>query len=337
MNDQSSFRPWGELEWALGLSTQRRWNFYGCFGTEDRSVHGLCEFKRLGLLEAHRMIQIRDTVPMIAKDEETAHFRLRDHCRLAGLELAPKIFDLQGFTTSWSNEIDDISSGSVCLDISSMPKRFFFVYLKRLLKNPKTKDLVIIYTKPNRYTRNALSGNADQWAALSGFSCDDPDIEKEANARLIVNAGFAADGLREHLDGSGPELQVDLLIPFPTMPWKSVARSWESARVIEQGLQIEDRTGKGRERLSYHRVGALDTPSAFDMLLRLTQDGSFPSALAPLGPKPISVAMCILASQSPNFPVYYAQPKSYAIDYSTGSETIYAYWIKHSGKNLYAL
>ena len=333
MNDHSPFRPWGELDWALGLSQPRRWNFFGCFGTEDRSVHGLCEFQRSGLLASHRMIQIQDTVPLMVEEGKLAHARLLEYCRSAGLGLAPKVFDLQGSTTSWIGEIDDISGGSVCLDISSMPKRFFFVYLKRLLQNSKTKDLVVIYTKPNRYTKVALSGNADEWAALSGFSCDDPDIERSANARLIVNAGFAADGLREHLDGSSPELQVDLLIPFPAMPWKSVARSWESARVIEEGLQIEGKTGRGRERLAYHRVGALDMPSAFDMLLGLTRDGKLPTALAPLGPKPISVAMCILASLSPTFPVYYAQPKSYAIDYSSGCDKVYGHFqklIKHA-------
>jgi len=81
----------------------------------------------------------------------------------------------------------------------------------------------------------------------------------------------------------------------------------------------------------------LQTSTAFETILRLTNEGKVPAVFAPLGPKPISAAMCLIASQIQHFPVYYAQPKSYAVDYSSGSGKTYAYWIKHDGINLYEL
>jgi hypothetical protein len=52
--------------------------------------------------------------------------------------------------------------------------------------------------------------------------------------------------------------------------------------------------------------------------------------------------MCLYAALSGS-PVYYAQPKVYRPDYSVGiaksngAEQIFAYWIKHDTKSLFAI
>lgn len=129
------------------------------------------------------------------------------------------------------------------------------------------------------------------------------------------------------------KLNLDILVPFPAEPWQSVRRSWKSAHEIEKELGGVN----SDRRPNYHRVPALDASAAFERLLSLTNSGKQPSALAPLGPKPTSLAMCLLVSQTDRHPVYYAQPKTYAINYSEGYEKTYAYWIKHDGEGLYSL
>lgn len=144
-------------------------------------------------------------------------------------------------------------------------------------------------------------------------------------------------GLIEHLADRTDGFSPSILIPFPAEPWSSVRRSWESARSIEESLQVSKEDGAGGRTPTYRRVGALDASSAFDVLLGLTSRGKEAAALAPLGPKPISLAFCLLASQSDKHPIYYAQPKAYAVNYSEGYEQTYAYWVKHEGENLYAI
>lgn len=339
MSVKQKFRPWGELAWTLGLSTPRRWRFFGCVGPEERSVKALIEFCRLGFLENYEMLRIIDTTPEdLAKEDVEIRKRLLE-CNTAGcpVQLNEIALDAPLMNSVWRSKFSFPSETSFCLDISSLPKRFFFRVIKAVLASPQVKDFVIVYSKPSSYASRALSSDPDPWRAITGFMCDDPEQETKAASRLIVGAGFAVDGLREYLEGRNDGIQVEVLIPFPAGPWRSVHRSWESAKEIEESLAADPDNENVGVKPSYHRVGALDTSTAFDTLLRLTRVGESPAAFAPLGPKPMSVAMCLLASQAGHFPVYYAQPKTYAVDYSSGCDKIYAYWIKHNGVNLYSI
>lgn len=85
--------------------------------------------------------------------------------------------------------------------------------------------------------------------------CDDPELEVQAASHLIVGAGFAVDGLREHLEGRDDAMRVDVLIPFPAESWQSIRRSWSSAQEIFSSLEVDSESG---------------------------------TSLAPLGPKPVS-------------------------------------------------
>lgn len=89
-----------------------------------------------------------------------------------------------------------------------------------------------------------------------------------------------------------------------------------------------------------------DVPSIFDALCTFTDDGRRTSALAPFGPKTVSLAMCLFAIAADRarrgaVPVYYTQPRRYAIDYTTGIKEvkgvpdIKAYCVRHSGRDLY--
>ncbi|MFU8892692.1 MAG: hypothetical protein ACNA8L_03600 [Luteolibacter sp.] len=339
MSTTYQFRPWGELTWTLGLSAPRNWRLLGCVAAEERSVAALLALHQMQALERVEMLRILDPEPTDAAAEESFIRQRLDACAVAGVQCQPDTTTLDAplQNPAWRKRLAFPQNTSLCLDISSLPKRFFFPIIKAALLSPNVCDFLILYTKPRNYPDGPLASNPRDWATLTGFGCEDPDNQIAAAARLIVGAGFAVDGLHDHLEGQGSRMEVDVLIPFPAEPWTSVRRSWESARTIEEALGADPDNELAEVKPIHHRMGALDTSTAFDRLRILTQNGTSHAALAPLGPKPLSVAMCLLATQSDRFPVYYAQPRTYALDYSTGCETTYAYWIKHQGNNYYKI
>ncbi|MCG3195735.1 MAG: hypothetical protein GHCLOJNM_00202 [bacterium] len=283
------------------------------------------------------MLRVIDTEPADSAAEEV---RIRERlasCTTEGLSIQPTEVALEAplQNAAWKQKFDFSPVTHFCLDISSLPKRFFFQAIKSALTSPSVRDFLIVYSTPLSYPEGALSGNCRDWGAITGFGCVDPDKQRVAASRWIVGAGFAVGGLHVHLEGRGSGINVDVLIPFPAEPWRSVRRSWESARAIEEALGSDPENSMSEVKPRFHQVGALDTCTCFDKLLSLTQHATTAAALAPLGPKPLSVAMCLLASQADHYPVYYAQPKTYALNYSSGFRTTYAYWIKHDGVNLY--
>lgn len=333
------FRPWGELEWTLSLSARRSWRFFGCISPEVRSTSALLKVHQMNLLDSIEMLRIVDTVPENSIDEEALISTRLATCIEEGCPVEPTTVALEAplQNADWKKRFSFPADTSFCLDISSMPKRFFFQAIKASINAPNVRDLLVVYSKPVNYPEGPLSANHRDWETITGFGCEDPDKLIDAASHLIVGAGFAVEGLHDYLEGGSGEIDVNVVIPFPAEPWRSVRRSWETARLIEEALGAD--AGKGLSELKpvYHQVGALDTSTAFDKLLDLTKRGQSPATLAPLGPKPLSVAMCLLASQAGHFPVYYAQPRTYRLEYSSGFKTTYAYWIKHDGVNLYAL
>jgi hypothetical protein len=339
MNGKQPFRPWGELSWVLSLSTPKRWHFIGCLGTEERSLEALLQLYATDILSGFDMLRIHDTSPTDGQQEHAEIAKRLARCSEAGISLNAEDFDLNAPLNNayWQTRLRGTSAKNICVDVSCLPKRFFFPLIKAAITSSAIENFLILYSKPGAYPSKELSSNPDPWKTIDGFMCDDPDVEKTAATHLIINPGFAVEGLRSYLADCDHRIKLDILIPFPAEPWRSVRRAWESARDIEECLQI-DREGRHHAPMpDYHRVSALDTSTAFESLLRLTSRGNSPAALAPLGPKPISVAMCLLAAQTDRHPVYYAQPKSYANDYSTGFEKTFSYWVKHEGDNLYEL
>ena len=109
--------------------------------------------------------------------------------------------------------------------------------------------------------------------------------------------------------------------------------------------EVENRNLRAEDRWQIH---TFDVPSAFEALRRVTKDGQRSCALAPFGPKTLSLAMCLFAlaaSRAGREPVhiYYSQPRRYAIDYTSGVgeidgvPDIKAYCLRIDGRDLYSL
>jgi hypothetical protein len=214
---------------------------------------------------------------------------------------------------------------NIVLDVSTLPKRFFFPFLKMLLKkNADVQNLIVTYTSPLEYTREKLAENFDQWDHLPLFS---GSYENAKSQIMIINVGFEPFGLQEQVDQGGGGLPIKLLFPFPAPP-QAFLRSWELVRRLQERRLLGS--------LPLYRTDAKDVGDAFDRIVSLTDNGNRKVLLAPFGPKPISVAMCIFATLTES-PVFYSQPTVYHPQYSSGVGAVWAYCLRLNGRDYYQI
>lgn len=326
-----SYRPWGSIDWALSLSSQKQWYFVGAIGTEERSLGSWTEMHRLGVIVGELFAEIRDI------DSE----KYRDR-NLSALEERRKVFTKAGGNIAaihnfglmdehfrideFANKVD-LANTSVVLDITSMPKRFFFLLLKSFVLDDKVRNLLVTYTLPESYANDApLYEDIEPWKVFPGFGGNgsEPDM-------WIVSVGFLVESLRKYVGDNLQEKKMKILVPFPS-PLAALRRSEQSVSDLEQGQPVN--------RFDKYRVDTLDMSAAFDRIRSLDSDPKRHLAFAPLGPKPTSAAMCLYALQQ-DCSVYYPQPTIYHPEYSKGirnndpSNAVCTYWVKHEGEFLY--
>jgi hypothetical protein len=328
------YRPWGLLDWTLSISAPRRWFFIGALGTEDRSLAAWTWVKELGVESGRTVVQVNpiDATRFCARTRTRLDERRKQFVASGGNELEIKSLGLLAEAFQIEDLALDLSrkSPAVVLDISSLPKRFFFPLLRSFARCEEIRDLVVTYTCPRAYqTEDKLSEGAGKWDYLPGFL----GAEKKSEV-LIAAVGFMVDSLQGHLSGEEAHPAVQLLIPFPATP-SAVRRSWESVFNLQ--------STRSADKFVKHRVDANDMSAAFDRICSIGRNRNVDAlAFAPFGPKPISAAMCLYAAQRDSA-VHYPQPDGYHPDYSIGVATVNgkpfvnAYWIKHEGKNLYTV
>ena len=326
------YRPWGSIDWTLSLGSPTTWHFVGTFGTEQRS---LCSWKHLNALRVLGSYQLADIKAIdsikyrdrirIALEARKSEFLAEggDLSQLYDMELMTELFQIMEFA-----KLAVRNGPSIILDVSSLPKRFFFPILRHLVNSPKVTDLVLTYTLPSGYAPNnePLYEDIEIWKEIPGFG------STLTHEHWVVSVGFLVESLRNYLS-SNPTERMRVLVPFPSS-LTSTRRTWEAVANLQQ--DHED------ERFEKFRVDPLDISSAFERICSIAGDTPIPLSFAPFGPKPTSVAMCLYATQR-GTSVYYPQPLIYNPDYSVGIygnspiDAIHAYWIKHDSENLYAL
>jgi hypothetical protein len=326
------YRPWGPIDWSLSLSSKKQWHFVGSIGTEERSLCAWSYLKRNDLFVSDMLFEVQD----VDSEKYRERIRIALEARRNQLKLdggnAEKIITIELMAESFRiSEVAKTAVGggeSVILDITSIPKRFFFPMLRELVTSNGVRDLVVTYTSPADYANDApLYEDIEPWRVLPGFGGGRtrPDI-------WIVSVGFLVESLRQYV-GDNPQDKMKVLVPFPA-PLAVLRRTWESIANLEHG--------HSSDRFDKHRVETLDLSAAFDRIYSLASNPARHVAFAPFGPKPTSAAMCLYAIQR-NSSVHYPQPTVYHPDYSKGirnndpATAISAYWIKHQGEFLYSL
>lgn len=331
----SHYRPSGPLHWFLNRINPRDWSCLGCLGTEERSLSALRELNSESTVSTRRLLRIKDKPSRFRGQIQAAvGEREAEFLSLGGTPadvVDVDLFAQHGEIVSVLTDFVDAATESVVLDVSSLPKRFFFPFLRQLYRTDaaRVKDIVVTYGTPIRYPEGPLAENFNDWAHLPLFG---GKYSAERPSMLVVSVGFQALGIQEQLKGE-PEVPIKLLLPFPA-PTKAFQRSWELLRQL--------RHNRNAEAFETFRASANSVSDTFDRLVSLTDGGQKVADLAPFGPKPMSVAMCLFASLTES-QVFYTQPSVYRPDYSSGAAhvdghpVVHAFAIRLAGRDLYSL
>jgi hypothetical protein len=328
------YRPWGAVEWSLALGSPKKWHFIGAVGTEERSLCSWSYLRSLNVISGETFAQIHDVDSEKYRERnrialETRRLELRNKGGSLNSVISFNLMDELFRINEFAQRAGGVSE-SVVLDITSLPKRFFFPLLRHLVKNSKVRNLLVTYAAPECYAEDApLYEDIESWKNLPGFGGSGNDKPEQ----WVVSVGFLVESLRREIKDN-PGHQVKVLIPFPA-PLAVLRRTWKSIADMEEGYENHNRFEK-------FRVDTLDMSAAFDRICSLANDPPKNLAFVPFGPKPTAAAMCLYALQREDVSsVHYPQPTVYHPDYSKGirdgspATAVNAYWIKHEGELLY--
>ena len=336
MTVSKTFRPWGPIQWLLPKLPGEKWSLLGVLGTEDRCVATLAALR--SNLRISRLLKILDPhmSPLSAFEGRfnTIQARMEENgvspVDVRSVDLLQDIDTIRDELASFLT-----ASGSrVVLDITSMPKRWFFPLIRFLLESSDVKTLVVTYSSAMRYD-DQLSSDPLPLAPIPTF--DEPRL-LESYDELVVGVGFAPLGLKDLFEADIGKIRY--LFPFPPGP-PNFFRNWQFLRTLE--AEVENRNLRAEDRWQVHMY---DVPSAFEALCSVTNGACRTSALAPFGPKTLSLAMCLFAlaankAKKEPVHVYYTQPRRYGVNYTTGigqangSADIKAFCIRIDGRDLY--
>lgn len=323
-------RPWGPIEWLLP-KLPRRGNvvrFLGCLASEERCLATPLLAHSAG---AGSLVLIRvDDPPSRYSKVITTRIRQRQ-ALLKARGLQPAIEGLSLFAPDQA--IADVFESSFCgdlaakvtlwLDITSLPKRFFFFLIKLAMSDRRVDNLLVLYSQPapGRYTREHLAEDPEGVRPLPGFG----PVKGEPDT-LILALGFEALGLPSLLgEYRDRQREIRALLPFPPgQPYSR--RIWST--LLNSGVDAR--------ASDIRRVNAVDTFDTYEQLVQLASPTAAevrerPPALAPYGPKPVSVGMCMYSLET-GAPVFYTQPRTYHPDYTIGIGKTWAYCLKLGGR-----
>jgi hypothetical protein len=334
------YRPWGSLQLLTRGFVGQNWGFVGCASMEERSPSTYLSLRDIGNIESSLVFRIEDEKSRFW-DQVEQKTDVNENVFLNNGLMSTSVVrrNLTAPFGLYANDIDHFlqkfSGKNIIVDISSMPKRIFFFLIKRLLTS-NLENIVVTYAEPEKYSDQPLAENPQMWAPLPSFA----GPRRPPNERsLIIALGYEPLGLPDLvLSGEFASARVALLFPFPSSP-ERVSKNWKFARDLFPNIE--------NSSVEIKRVDGINVPEVFDTIGTLTDFGERFAILAPFGPKPISLAMALYASQvnihHEHCSVSYTQPTVYNPDYSSGvkmvggTPLINSYAVRIRGHNLYDL
>ena len=348
MGSSSPIRPTGSIQWLLPkLDLASRWTILGTISAEERWMAAATECRKLAVNSEVRFLRIAPgqtsgSVDWVleTKRQISANSKVALSCFGAGSVPYDSVLNaIDHDIIELSGRIANDCSPNVVLDVSTMPKRFFFPILTRLCEHTQIQTLVVTNTTPIEYAKE-LAGDAEEWRSLPIY-CGE-NFEATSDVTLIIGVGYHPFRVQEILERSRAQrLGIKLILPFPSLHpgwienWKfvhSIVTEWSTATA----------------RIPVVRVPVQDVSLAFDALRQHSQDGKAAAVImAPFGPKALSVAMSLLgvARGLKGLPteIGYTQPQRYNPDYSKGIAAedgiprVTGFCVRLNGRNLYSL
>jgi hypothetical protein len=336
---RGEFRPWGQLNWVLQRLSPKKWSLLGCIGAEDRSlscwsvINEADAIKNILMLEVHD--EHADDAPHSKYFEtmtELLESRRQEFLSKGGGESDIERFylsDFYGRIMDSANQFIDSAGKNVIVDISSLPKRFFFPIIRLLMTSDSIQNLIATYTIPRKYSETQLAEDQQISGYLPTYLPPDDYDRSDLDQVLIVGLGYEPLGIRQVLEGK----EFHLLFPYPSLP-PGGQRNWEFVLHLNPLIKHQP-----------ERVHIYDVSETFERILSITNQGSRYAVLAPYGPKPMSLAMCLYAvsarSGVPPPAVFYTQPRAYNPEYCKGVKIerglpkVLAYCLRLKGKCLF--
>jgi hypothetical protein len=211
-------------------------------------------------------------------------------------------------------------ASTIVMDITSLPKRYFCFFLKRLLLLEHFQNVVVTYTipAPHGYTHDPLAEDPMSYDHLPGYAA----ALQPGPRALVVSVGFEALNIRNLLEVySDKQRDIRFIFSFPP-GGGAIRRQWDTLR--RMGLDARD-----IDRENVEIIAAWDAEQVFKTLERW-YPGSEALILAPFGVKSHSLGMALFALKHDSG-LYYTQPKAYNPDYSRGQGQTMAYVVKWQG------
>jgi hypothetical protein len=206
----------------------------------------------------------------------------------------------------WEAELTECAS--VLLDVSTLAKPVMFPLLRLLREDFGVQVLAVANSVPAAYSRRLtyeIGGVGD----VAGFN---GDLRADRQNALIAVLGFDGDKLEKVVD------YEDFQVVVPVVGFPAFHAGLQDRTICENARVLKTRADDNR--VVY--CPTLD-PAAAVRKLREIRDGlsSYNVCFAPLGPKPMAVAVAEVARET-NSRVVVAYPQAYSPSYSTDvSET----------------
>jgi len=332
-----SYNPWGNIDWIIDKLTHiEKWNFLGVVSTEERSLGAWMWLKDKGKLNNFEMWKIKDVdnppSPFKEFTEKEYLKNEKNYFRNGGQKLLEfALLESDGNASEFFNLFIKKTEGDLILDISAMPKRWFFPIIRNCIENPKIKNLLVTYTIAKFYSKK--QGEESQaWKYFPSFG-ELPEREKIEKI-YIISAGYQPLSLPEWISQYESSKKY-ILFPFPASI-TGYTRIWDFIRKLEADCFNYNNNFK----IIY--VSGFNLPliySTIKNIIELEKDKE--PIFIPYGPKPVSLAFAIISSMK-HFPVGYTQPWYYNPYYSIGFEETHkkapktmTYLLKENGNLLY--
>lgn len=314
------------------------WSLFGVVATEDRCTATVNAMQNK--LDSKRFIKIIDPhsegKPRFDKKFEKVEQQLFDICVDSNeIQIVGLLDDIDTIRDQVENFMVK-SNPNIVLDITSMPKRWFFPVIRFILAERRVNTLIVTYSAAKSY-EDKLSLDPESLQPLPTFGeTEIPSCYEE----LVIAVGYNSLSLRELFEID--ILKVRYLFPFPPGP-PGYLRNWRFLQELDK--EVRNHNVKEEDRF---QISAYDVSGAFEALGRFTDNGRKPSVFAPYGPKTLSLSMCLFAlavEKAGKNPVnvLYTQPRQYSLNYTTGvghingQPDIKAYCLRIDGRDIYSL